>query len=98
VSYAVLESLSADQRLAKLLPPDTLLYGLPRLDLDSGTAANLVHGRRATAPPGQPAGKSKVYDGSGRFLGVAEVTPDGRLVPVRLMATGDAAADTEDPH
>lgn len=98
VRYDLLESLSAEQRLAKLLPPDTLLYGLPRLDLDAETAANLIHGRRATAPTGQPVGKSKVYERSGQFLGVAEVTSDGRLVPVRLMATGGAAANAGNPH
>jgi tRNA pseudouridine55 synthase len=98
VAYDVLESLSAEQRVAKLLPPDALLYGLPRLELDAATAANLIHGRRADAPAGQPAGKSKVYVRSGQFLGVVEVTSDGRLVPVRLMATGSAAGGAGNPH
>lgn len=98
VEYGALEALSDRQRMEKLLPPDAMLYGLPRLELDAATAANLVHGRRAEAPAGQPAGKSKVYERSGQFLGVAEVTADGRLVPVRLMATGAAAADAGNPH
>lgn len=88
VRYETLETLTDEQRLAALLPPDTLLYGLPRLELDDRTAANLLQGRRTVAPAGQSVGKSKIYERSGQFLGVAEVTPDGRLVPVRLMATG----------
>lgn len=95
VGYDALEALSDAQRLAKLLPPDTLLYGLPRLELDDATVADLIHGRRTGAPIGQAVGKSKIYERSGQFLGVAEVTADGRLVPVRLMATGAAAADAE---
>lgn len=92
VRYDTLETLTDEQRLAALLPPDTLLYGLPRLELDDSTVADLVHGRRTGAPIGHSIGKSKIYERSGQFLGVAEVTADGRLVPVRLMATGQAAA------
>jgi tRNA pseudouridine55 synthase len=54
---------------------DDALSGYPRLDLDGSIARDLRHGKlvrlRAVA------GVARVYDPSGRFLGLVEVDPDG---------------------
>lgn len=90
-SLDALEAMTEGERRSRLLPPDTAVYGLPAVVIDSVAALALVQGRPATAPTGSAAGKSRIYDGAQRFLGVAEVTGQGDLIPVRLMATGPQA-------
>jgi len=85
VSLEALENLGQDQRLSTLLPPDTLVAHLPRLDIDAETAKQLAQGKQ----PERPAicaiqGKIRVYAPQG-FLGLVEA--GGKLVASRLMAT-----------
>lgn len=81
-----LEALSMDDREKCLLPADTLLSGVPRLDLDDTQSLAIRHGRalpwNGTDRPGQ---RYRVYAPSARFLGVCELTTDHRLHPARLM-------------
>jgi tRNA pseudouridine55 synthase len=98
VTLDALEGMSDADRLARLLPPDAALYALPSLMLDAPVAAALLQGRRPDAPGGAAIGKSRIYDCAERFLGVADVTPEGCLVPVRLMSTGAPAAEPVAPR
>ncbi len=84
-SLAALENLDQDQRRSALLPPDTLVAHLPRLDIDAETAKQLTQGKH----PGQPTGcamqgRVRVYAPQG-FLGLVEAGEE--LVPSRLMAS-----------
>ena len=75
------------ERDAALLPPDALLAALPALDLDADR-------RTAAHPAGRPIdaggragrGLARVYGPGRRFLGLAEVPGQGRVVPRRLMS------------
>lgn len=96
--FETLEAMSDADRLALLLPPDTPLYALPALTLDESAVAALLQGRHPEAPGGAAVGKSRIYDRPGRFLGVAEVTPERSLVVVRLMATGASTAEPVAPR
>jgi tRNA pseudouridine55 synthase len=83
-----LEQLSALQppaRDAVLLQPDRAFLDLPRVELATQAVAQLLQGR--TVAPLQPAspGESRAYDGQGRFLGMVQGAPDGRVRPVRLF-------------
>ncbi|MEO8038185.1 MAG: tRNA pseudouridine(55) synthase TruB [Betaproteobacteria bacterium] len=94
-TFELLESLDHAGRLSRLLPPDAPLFALPALILDSAAVLALLRGQVVDAPSGASVGKSKVYDQSMHFLGVAEVTAEGRLAPVRLMAVAQATSHTE---
>jgi tRNA pseudouridine55 synthase len=85
-----LEALSAAGRDACLLPPDALLAELPRIDLDAERSRLLLQGRGIAAPGCEGASRWRTYDEDGRLLGLAEPRDDGRLWPLRLVATGAA--------
>lgn len=71
---------------ALLLPPDSALTPLPRLDLDDAAAARLGHGQRIRAEPGWPSGWVRLYGPRAVFLGVGEVLDSRELAPRRLFA------------
>jgi len=85
-TFEMLESADKMGRLSRLLPPDAALFALPAIALDPPAVIALLRGQGVSAPAGASVGKSKIYDASARFLGVARVTAEGRLIPVRLMA------------
>lgn len=72
-----------------LLPLDALLVDLPEVALTPGQARRFAHGNPVDRlESGPPAGPARVRaQESGRFLGVAELTPEGSLKPVRLVAS-----------
>jgi tRNA pseudouridine55 synthase len=86
VALEELASMSPEARESLLLPADALLSSLPRLDLDGVAAQRFGHGQ-TLAGWGTFEGRVRVYDDGGRFLGLGHAGPDGRLAPVRLIAT-----------
>lgn len=92
VALSSLEALALEQRATLLLPPDALLDGLPRADLDNSDAARLGHGQAVRW--NGPAGRWRAYrDGS--FLGLCQLSLDGWLAPRRLigMASENTSAN-----
>ena len=87
VTLDALEALPAATRDALLQPADALLAGLPMLGLDEAAARRFSHGQAVPAGQGSPAGQWRVYAADGRFLGLGRTDPDGRVAPVRLVAT-----------
>ena len=81
-----LQAMGEAARLASLLPPDSLLEALPRVDLDEARAQRFLHGQ---AVPGvAPGGPCRVYREGGALLGIGEAGPENGLRPVRLVASG----------
>jgi tRNA pseudouridine55 synthase len=81
---------SPEARDAVLLPPDRAFLDLPQVELDSGAVEGLLQGRTVAAlQPARP-GELRAYDDRGRFLGMVQGAPDGRVRPVRLFV--DVAA------
>jgi tRNA pseudouridine55 synthase len=72
-----------------LLPPDRALAGLPEIRLDRAASRRFAHGQTIAAGPVVAPGLMRVYDGEGGFLGVGELSADGRLAPRRLFNTGE---------
>lgn len=68
-----------------LLPIDAGLAGWPRISLSSIEAGRLRTGQAVTAADAG-AGPGRLYGPAGEFLGVGDITADGRLVPRRLCA------------
>ena len=86
LTLSELEAMAPAERDAALLPPDALLASLPQFDLDAEQARRLLHGQ-TVEPTGAPgAGLARVYGPGRRFLGLAEVTGQGRVVPRRLLS------------
>jgi tRNA pseudouridine55 synthase len=83
-----LEQLSALQPAARdavLLPPDRAFLDLPRVELAAQAVAGLLQGRTVAPLQSAGPGESRAYDGQGRFLGMVQAAPDGRVRPVRLF-------------
>jgi tRNA pseudouridine55 synthase len=84
VTLEELEGLDLPARRARLLPPDALLAGLPRVELDAGDAGRFARGQRlplriAASP------RVRVYARGAQLLGVASVDENGVLAPQRLV-------------
>ncbi|MDR2186425.1 MAG: tRNA pseudouridine(55) synthase TruB [Azonexus sp.] len=83
VTLAELEALDESGRHARLLPVDSLLQSLPRVDLDPVAAERFRHGNPVDLPPGL-SGKSRVY-ADNRLIGLGQPGPAQRLWPKRLV-------------
>ena len=71
-----------------LLAPDAALQGLASARLTALQVASIRNGQPVEAPisPAPTAGRRvRIYAQAGDFLGLAEVLPDGRLQPRRLL-------------
>ena len=79
-----LQALGEQARQAWLLPADSLLEGLPRLDLEEGQAACFLNGQAIDLVGAE--GPCRVYLRQGPLLGVGESCPGIGLRPVRLLA------------
>jgi tRNA pseudouridine55 synthase len=70
-----------------LLTPETALRGMPEAWVTAEQVVALRHGQAVSSEVKGPAPKRRVciYGPGGVFLGLAEVLPDGRLQPRRLI-------------
>jgi tRNA pseudouridine55 synthase len=81
-----LQAMGEAARKAWLLPPDSLLADLPRLELAEEQARRFLNGQ--SIPLEASEGPCRVYQVKGSLLGVGEVHAQGGLRPVRLLASG----------
>lgn len=93
VTFEALEALEPEGRLGLLLPADTLLATLPRLDLRSAEARQLQRGQAVEWNDTGMTGLVRIYGPDSEFLGMAEVVEPGRIVPRRLRSQLSAAAE-----
>ena len=87
-----LAGLSDDECDARLLPPDTLVAALPRIDLEPVEALRFAQGQ-AVARTGLPDATYRVYTAEG-FAGIA-VAIEGTVRPRRLTAGASSSAASE---
>ena len=83
-----LEGLGAEERDALLLPCDTLVASLPRLELDAHGSRRISQGQPIEHIAALATGLARIYGPDREFLGVAEVASPGRIVPKRLTVRG----------
>ncbi len=91
ISLEAFERLDPDQRDAHVLPIDTLITGLPRIDLADELARRFVDGQRLAWTDTGIQGRVRVYREAdvadpALLLGTGLVGYDDRLAPVRLVA------------
>lgn len=87
-----LAGLTAEARDAVLLQADHAFLDLPRIELSTAAVEGLLQGRTVTALQPATPGDLRAYDGQGRFLGMVQGAPDGRVRPVRLFVDVQAGA------
>ncbi len=88
VTLEALAELDEATRVARLLPPDSLLAHLPSLALSGAIEARFSHGNAVscTDMTNAPRGEVRVY-GAASFMGLGCVDDDGMLNAVRLVST-----------
>jgi tRNA pseudouridine55 synthase len=70
---------------AFLKPIDSGLEHWPLLQLSEHSAFYWLHGQPVRAPEAPKFGMLRVQDHNGRFIGIGEVSEDGRIAPRRLI-------------
>ena len=87
VTLDQLETSAPADRDRLLLPADALVATLPRFDLDASETRQLSQGQPVERRGALAAeGLARIYGPDSEFLGVAELTGPGRIVPKRLTA------------
>lgn len=85
LTVAQLDTMGLDQRDATLLPPDVLVQGLPAVILDRESAHYLGRGQSVWKSGRIAHGLLRLYEDTGRFLGLGELDADGKVAPRRLV-------------
>jgi tRNA pseudouridine55 synthase len=80
-----LTELAPAARDALLLQADQAFLDLPQVELTDDAVAGLLQGRTVAARQRAAPGELRAYDDRGRFLGMVQGAPDGRVRPVRLF-------------
>lgn len=88
VTLERLGQLPPAERDTLLLPADALVASLPRLDLDAAEARLVNRGQSIERPGSGAEGLARIYGPDRVFLGLAEITKPGRIVPRRLTVRG----------
>lgn len=68
-----------------LIPSDSGLEHWPLLQFSEHSAYYWLHGQPVRAPDAPKFGMVRVQDHNGRFIGIGEVSEDGRIAPRRLI-------------
>jgi len=68
-----------------LLPVDSGLEHWPLVQLSEHSAFYWLHGQPVRAPQAPQFGMMRVQDHTGRFIGIGEMSDDGRIAPRRLI-------------
>ncbi len=69
----------------RLLPPDRALTGLAEVCLDEAAALRFCGGQAVAAGDAGVRGLARVYGAEQVFLGVGEISADGRIAPRRVF-------------
>lgn len=68
-----------------LMPSDSGLQDWPLLQFSEHSAFYWLHGQPVRSPDAPKFGMVRVQDHNGRFIGIGEVSEDGRIAPRRLI-------------
>ena len=82
-----LESMTLEQRDARLLHADVLVQQFPSVTLDEDSAFYLCRGQSVWKSGAVPQGYLRLYAEPDRFLGLGELDVDGKIAPRRLVVS-----------
>jgi len=80
-----------------LLPVDAAFTALPRIDLDETQTLRLTQGQMVTLRAEPRDGLARVYDPTGRFLGLVEPVAPRAIRVARLFVPGGSGAASQQP-
>ena len=75
--------------IAGLLPPDKALARMPEVVLETIDGSKFSGGQTVPVSAGEQEGPVRVYVTGGDFLGVGELSTDGKLAPRRVFKTSE---------
>ena len=67
-----------------LLPVDSMLIGMPQITLTADMVFYMKQGQAVFMPGAPTQGLVKMFSKSGKFLGVGEIIPDGKVTPRKM--------------
>jgi len=79
------EAMTAEQRLAALMPLDSAVAHLPAITLNADSCFYLQQGQAVWQSGKIPQGLLRLYNESQDFLGLGEQQSDGKIAPKRLV-------------
>jgi tRNA pseudouridine55 synthase len=85
VTIEALEQMTAEQRDALLLPVDTAITALQKIELQDDAAYYFKQGNPVWVSGIIPPGELRIYSEAGLFLGVGFQQRDGRIAPKRVV-------------
>ncbi len=85
ITLEQLEAMTANQREAALLPEDSAVQHLPTITLDENSVFYLQQGQGVWKSGTVPKGLLRLYSEQQDFLGLGELSGDGKIVPKRLI-------------
>jgi tRNA pseudouridine55 synthase len=90
-TLAQIEAFCGGGSVPVVIAPDEALPGMPCVHLPAELAQRLSHGQSVTVAGGTTAGKVRLYDPQGRFMGLGEADAQGQVRPRRLFASPESA-------
>lgn len=85
VTIEQLESMTTEQRDQQLLPVDSAIEDLPKVNLHADAAYFLMQGQAVWMSGKVPSGELRLYDDNECFLGLGYLQDDGKIAPKRLI-------------
>jgi tRNA pseudouridine55 synthase len=90
LTLAEVEAACRDGGVPPMIAPDEALPAMPAVHLPAELAGRLAHGQ-VVLVGGTAAGKVRLYDPQGRFMGLGEADARGQVRPRRLFACLESA-------
>lgn len=85
LTLAQFEALSPEARTAALLPADSAILHFPAITLDEDSSFYLQQGQAVWQSGAITSGFLRLYSQNQVFLGLGELSPDGKIAPKRLI-------------
>lgn len=85
ITLEQLEAMTLEQREAALLPEDSAVQNLPAITLDEDSVFYLQQGQGVWKSGAVPRGLLRLYSEQQDFLGLGELSSDGKIAPKRLI-------------
>ncbi len=85
ITIEALEAMDLAERDASLLPVDSAIADLPRVELGADAAYFLMQGQAVWVAGKVPQGDLRLYDDAGSFLGLGYRLDSGKIAPKRLL-------------
>lgn len=80
-----IEAMTLEQRDKNLMPVDSAIDDLPKVELSEDQAYYLLQGQAIWKAGKVPAGDCRLYDQEDRFIGLGNLQDDGKIAPKRLL-------------